>query len=510
MATASDIFKQRRAGILLHPTSLPGTPGNGDLGTQAYRFVDFIADSNLSVWQVLPVGPTLDDLSPYQCQSVHAASPLLISIERLVEKGWLSEEFAVPPTLTDHQKTPSAHSEELERQIATQYRKACLKKARAGFARHASQLDCASYAEFTANHAHWLEDYALFQALKEEHQQSHWRDWEPGYRDRHPEALEEARLRLAHTIEQHRFEQFVFCSQWQALKDYAHKRGVYLFGDMPIFVSDDSVDVWANRNFFLLDEKGFPTVVAGVPPDYFSATGQLWGNPHYNWEQMQADGFKWWMQRLETLNRLFDLVRIDHFRGFESCWQVPLPAENAMNGQWVKVPGEALLDTLQHSSLVLSLVAEDLGVITDEVIALREKFNLPGMKILQFAFDGSPDNPYLPHNHIPHCVVYTGTHDNDTTLGWFRELSTSMQQYVCEYLHATPYDMPWPLIETAFSSVAKLAMIPMQDVLAGDTSYRMNVPGVAKGNWRWRFKWEELTIGVSEKLRYLTKFYERT
>jgi len=565
MSSNLAFFQKRRAGILLHPTSLPGTPGNGDLGQQAFRFVDFLADCGVSLWQMLPLGPPHEDLSPYQCQSVHAANPLLISLERLVEKGWLSQDTS--PT-TEHELqealkrlaeqgwiTEKPKERELEqrlehspfregfcppseREAAIRYRLARLKAARSGFEKKASEADRTAFAEFIETHAHWLEDYALFRALQVEHHQalkaeclkalneiqhhealearllelkkaSGWWGWGQELRDRNPQALAEARRRLAKIIEQHRFEQFVFFSQWQALKEYAHDKGVLMFGDIPIFVAEDSVDVWASRDNFILDGNGRPTVVAGVPPDYFSATGQRWGNPHYNWDYMQKNGFKWWLARLKSAKLLFDVARIDHFRGFEAYWEIPSHCDTAMEGQWVKVPGHHFFETIQQSGIDLPLVAEDLGIITHEVNHLRERFGLPGMKILQFAFEGGSDNPYLPHNHIEHCIVYTGTHDNNTTLGWFHEIPEHVRQYVCEYLHAPPHDMPWPLVESAFKSPARWAIVPMQDVLVLDGNHRMNVPGVEKGNWRWRFDWSQMPQGVTDKLLHFCHNYGR-
>lgn len=517
MSLNQDFFNQRRAGVLLHPTSLPGSLGNGDLGEEAYRFVDFIADCGFSLWQMLPLGAPHEDLSPYQCQSVHAANPLLISLDGLIEKGWLSKDSNIPSDFT------------LEAAIT--YRYARLKEARAGFMKQAGEADRADFAEFIETHAFWLEDYALFRALQAEHYKAleaealkahnkiqdkailgkrllelkkarGWWGWPPKLRDRDSEALKEARQRLADVIEQHRFEQFVFFRQWHKLKQYAHDKGVYLFGDIPIFVAEDSVDVWASPENFLLDAEKRPTIVTGVPPDYFSETGQRWGNPHYNWDYMQSNGFSWWIERLKAAHILFDVARIDHFRGFEASWVIPVHCETAINGHWMKVPGHALFETLAQSDINLPLVAEDLGIITDEVKALRDRFGLPGMKILQFAFDGNSDNPYLPHNYTEHCVVYTGTHDNNTSLGWFQELPEHLRQYVCEYLHANPDDMPWPLVESAFSSRATWAIIPMQDVLGLDGSHRMNVPGVEKGNWRWRFEWSQVPDGVSDRLRH--------
>ncbi|MBE9562615.1 MAG: 4-alpha-glucanotransferase, partial [Proteobacteria bacterium] len=410
--------------------------------------------------------------------------------------------------------------------------------ARAGFEQNAQVEERANFAEFTTTHANWLDDYALFRALQIEHfktikaefltalteinhhetlqsrlteikQSSGWWGWPIALRDREPQALEAARKRLANEIEQHKFEQFIFFSQWFDLKEYAHSKKVYLFGDVPIFVADDSVDVWAEKENFLLDDNRRPTVVTGVPPDYFSETGQRWGNPHYNWEYMQNNGFKWWLGRLRSTELLFDIVRIDHFRGFEASWTIPSSCDTAMEGEWIKAPGHALFETLQQSDINLSLVAEDLGIITNEVNELRNRFNFPGMKILQFAFDSDSDNPYLPHNHVENCVVYTGTHDNNTTLGWFHEVPEHVRHAMCEYLHAPPHEMPWPLIESAFASVAMLAIVPMQDVLMLDGNHRMNVPGVEKGNWRWRFDWSQLPHWANDKLRHLVHFYGR-
>lgn len=558
MSYNHDFFNKRRAGILLHPTSLPGTPGNGDLGQHAYRFIDFIADCGISLWQMLPLGPPHEDLSPYQCQSVHAANPLLISLEALVKKGWLSEDSSptTEPELEHQLKrlaeqgffTESATERQLyqkiehsqfrngfcpqsERDAAMHYRQARLKEAQSGFVKNAKAEERADLAKFIETEGYWLEDYALFRALQAEHFQSlkseclktlnenqdhdalqarmmelrktsGWWGWHPNLRDRKPDALDEARQRLVDVIEQHRFEQFVFFSQWHQIKNYAHEKGIYIFGDIPIFVAEDSVDVWAGRENFLLDEQGRPTVVTGVPPDYFSETGQRWGNPHYNWDYMQANGFHWWKERLKGAHILFDVARVDHFRGFEASWTIPAHCETAIEGHWVKVPGHAFFESLEQTDIDLPLVAEDLGIITDEVRALRDRFGFPGMKILHFAFDRGSDNPYLPDNYIENCLVYTGTHDNNTTLGWFHEIPEHVRHNVCEYLQAPPHEMPWPLIEAAFKSKAIWAIVPMQDVLALDGSHRMNIPGVQTGNWRWRFEWSQLSPGLNDKLQH--------
>lgn len=490
---AHETHERRRTGILLHPTSLPHSIGNGDLGVDAYRFVDFLADSGCTLWQTLPLGPTHGDGSPYQCLSIHAGNELLISLRMLAEHGWLlPEELA-----DDGSKSPA------------EFRRACLTRAYQGFKARASAEVRLAFEHFHQTHASWLDDYALYQAIRNEHRHSAWCDWPQPLRDREPQALQQARKALADRIGQIQFEQYLFFQQWMALKAYANQRGVLMFGDMPIFVAYDSADVWAQREYFRLDQSGRMEVVAGVPPDYFSATGQRWGNPHYRWDRMQADGFKWWLERLHTQLQMFDVVRIDHFRGFEAYWEIPAASETAINGYWVKAPGEALFETIRRELGALPLVAEDLGLITEEVHALRNAFALPGMKILQFAFDGGPGNPYLPHHHRERCVVYTGTHDNDTTCGWFASLNEGQRQYVREYLGHPQETMPWPLIRSALASVAQWAVLPLQDALELDSTHRMNTPGTQQGNWCWRFEWEKVPSGLAARLRQLNHLYGR-
>lgn len=478
----------RRAGILLHPTSLPGAGKNGELGMQAYHFVDFLAQSGLSVWQTLPLGPTHGDLSPYQCLSVHAGNPLLISLDALVDKGWLAFDAA---------------------QHAPAQRKTVLEQAQQGFHLHASDDQRHAYDAFKQQQHYWLEDYALYIALRDDNRCLPWWEWPQPLRDRHQNALSESYQRLAAAIEAVRFEQFIFFDQWQTLRRYANDKGIWIFGDMPIFVAHDSVDVWANRDQFMLDAQGQAKVVAGVPPDYFSATGQRWGNPHYDWERMQGDGFSWWIQRVQSQLALFDIIRIDHFRGFEAYWEIPADAETAIHGRWVKAPGHALFRTLHARFDPLPLVAEDLGIITDEVTALRRAYSLPGMKVLQFAFGGDAKNPYLPHNHEPNYVVYTGTHDNDTTLGWFRSQSMTVKSDILEYLGKPQEEMPWPIIRSVLASPARLAIIPMQDVLMLGSEHRMNRPGVAEQNWSWRFEWQQVGPNLAAWLQHLATIYGR-
>jgi 4-alpha-glucanotransferase len=474
------ILDRRRAGVLLHPTSLPA----GDLGVDAHRFVDFLAETGAGVWQTLPLGPTHADSSPYHCLSAHAGSPRLIALPRLVEWGWLE----------------AADGDRRER----------LHQARAGFVQRAGREAQDAYQAFVREKHRWLEDYALFEALRKENGSRPWWEWEPALRDREPSALEEARARLADDIEQVRFEQFVFARQWTELRVYARGRGVLLFGDMPIFVAHDSAEVWAHREYFKLDARGQPTVVAGVPPDYFSATGQRWGNPLYRWERLKRDGFGWWLERLATELERLDLVRVDHFRGFEACWEIPAADETAVNGRWVKVPGRALFKAMLARFGRLPLVAEDLGLITPAVERLRRGFRLPGMGVLQFAFEGDAANPYLPHHHEPDCVVYTGTHDNDTTRAWFEALPAESQLRVMDYLGFPTEPMPLPLVRAALASVTRLAIVPMQDVLMLGRGHRMNTPGTSSGNWRWRFEWEQLTDETRSWLRRAVKLYGRT
>lgn len=481
----------RRAGILLHLTSLPGAGACGTLGPEAYRFVDFLVAAGQSIWQFLPIGPTHDDGSPYQCLSLHAGNPLYISAELLVSNGWLEAAVAELPS------TPA-----IQRRL--------LISAYQGFMQRAADVDKRRFSEFVETNRHWLDDYSLYTVLREAHHHASWLDWPPGLRDRDPASLQEVLDQYRDALDLIRFEQFVFTQQWQSLKDYANRQGVLLFGDLPIFVAPDSVDVWAQRDYFQLDETGRPTVVAGVPPDYFSTTGQRWGNPHYRWERMEQDGFQWWVTRIKTQLHFFDLIRIDHFRGFEAYWEIPANHDNAMSGRWVEAPGDMLFEVLRRHFDPLPVVAEDLGLITPDVEALRLRHGFPGMKILQFAFNGGPANPYLPHNHHHLSVAYTGTHDNDTTVGWYNALPPDDRDHVDEYLHSAGEAMPWPLIRAALASVANLAMIPMQDVLALGSEHRMNIPGKPDGNWRWRFTWDQVDSGLTTRLCRLSKLYGRS
>lgn len=489
-----DLNARRRAGILLHLTSLPGGVGNGDLGVEAYRFVDFLADSGMTLWQMLPLGPTHGDKSPYQSLSVHAGNELLIGFSPLVESGWIDARVL--------DGRPSG-------QDSDAFRRSVLLQAFRGFQDRASGPEREAFERFKVEQSDWLEDYALYVALRARYPGCSWTAWPAPLRDREPRALATVRNELLGRVEQAQFEQFLFFQQWHDLRAYAHGRGVLLFGDVPIFVAHDSAEVWAQRELFMLDSEGHMEVVAGVPPDYFSETGQRWGNPHYRWDRMQQDGFRWWINRLRTQMTLFDVVRIDHFRGFEAYWEIPASHETAMDGHWVKAPGEALFRAVRAAFGSLPFVAEDLGIITPEVDALRRDFGLPGMKILQFAFDGGSENPYLPHNHEMASVVYTGTHDNDTTIGWFDGLDEERRAVVLDYLDYPTESMPWPMIRAALASVAQLAIVPLQDVLELGGEHRMNLPGTSVDNWSWRFDWSQVPPDLAARLAHLNRIYAR-
>jgi len=488
------MLNKRRAGILLHITSLPGAGQQGDLGQDAYDFVNFLCTTGITVWQTLPLGATHSDGSPYQCLSAHAGNPQLINIDWLGAVGWLD----APKQCDDCERK------------ATQFYKNCLiAKAFYGFLDHATLEDKTDFKQFCQNKAFWLDDFALFMALRNEHNQQCWNQWPEPLKQRDANAIKMATLRLKSEIDIIKFEQYVFFRQWMAIKAYANERGILLFGDIPIFVSYDSSDVWANRDVFKLNADGEMSVVAGVPPDYFSEDGQRWGNPHYNWDYLQQTGFHWWIERMQTQREQFDILRIDHFRGLEAAWEIPASEETARVGQWVTAPGSALLKAIIEKVGSLALVAEDLGIITPEVEALRDEFHLPGMKILQFAFGGNADNPYLPDNYEKNCVVYTGTHDNDTTLGWSEKLSDAEKPYIFDYLGNPAISLHCALIQTALASVANLAIIPMQDILELGTEHRMNTPGTTVGNWNWRFQWYQLAPERAARLARLVEMFNR-
>jgi len=486
---------RRRAGVLLHPSSLPGKGYCGSFGKQARRFVDLIAQAGLQIWQVLPLGPTHDDGCPYQSFSVHAGNPDLIDLEWLVEQGWLTPE----------QAGAGRAAPEAKRQALTS-------AAEAFMAQVQSSADApliSAYQQFLDESAFWLEDYVRFQAFRDAEQRRPWTSWPPGLRDFEPGACDRRALELAEAISALRFRQFVFHCQWHELRRYANARGVLLFGDIPIFVHQESADVWAHQSLFDLDAQGQPVTVTGVPPDYFSAEGQLWGNPQYNWQRMQADGFSWWLQRFDSAARQFDIARIDHFRALEAYWEIPAGATSAKTGKWVQTPGRELLRAVRERYPQLRLVAENLGTISAEVEELRHEFSLPGMLILQFAFDGNPENPYLSHRHSQGDIVYTGTHDNDTTLGWFESLTEELRNRVYKYFNHPREDMPWMLIAQAMASPAATAIVPWQDFLGLDSRHRMNTPGTTRGNWQWRFDWNQVPQGLGQRIHELLANYDR-
>ncbi|HSB12401.1 MAG TPA: 4-alpha-glucanotransferase [Blastocatellia bacterium] len=502
----------RGSGILLHPTSLPGRFGIGDLGDEAYAFADFLAATKQSYWQVLPLGPTGYGDSPYQCFSAFAGNPLLISPKRLADAGLLS--YA---DLSDAPRFPAAR---VDFGRVIQYKTTLLEKAFENFKRSQDGTLRSAFLEFCHENDWWLEDYAFFRALKAAHRGVSWIDWEHKYARREQAALVAAQGTLHDKIEAERLFQYLFFKQWWALKGYCHERNIRIIGDAPIFVAYDSADVWAHPEMFKLDQEGRPTVVAGVPPDYFSRTGQLWGNPIYDWDAMRSAGFRWWMDRLRATLQTVDLLRIDHFRGFAACWEVPGGDETAERGSWVPVPGRELFNTLKHTFGEMPIIAEDLGVITPDVVALRDDFGFPGMRILQFAFSGDSHSIDQPHNYIHNCVAYTGTHDNDTTVGWFRSRAGAgstrdaaqiarERTYCLKYLNSDGREIHWDMIRAVLASVADTAIVPLQDILGLDSRARMNLPASQKGNWRWRFRSDALTTRPRERLREMTELYGR-
>ncbi len=492
MSESSAVLDQRRAGILLHLTSLPDSPGNGDMGHAAYRFIEFLEAAGVSVWQMLPLGPTHADGSPYQNLSIHAGNPLLVSLDWLTDRGWLN----------------AGRSSDSDCPSEIRYRS--LREAFLAFSSGQADPLREDYQTFVREQRYWLDDYALYIALKREFSGKSWRDWPKPLRTREPQALQAASEPLQTTIDQAKFEQFVFFRQWAEIRAYANERGIRLFGDMPILVAEDSADVWAHQEYFDLDDQGRPRVVAGVPPDYFSATGQRWGNPQYDWKRIEANGFDWWIDRMKTQLSLFDWIRIDHFRGFEAYWEIPATERTAVTGRWVKAPGDALLAKIRATFHHLPLIAEDLGIITPEVEQLRDKYELPGMKILQFAFDSDAENPYLPHNHVLNSIVYTGTHDNDTSAGWADSLKREQRARIRDYLGCDRDLITHALMRCALSSVARLAVLPMQDVLDLGAGHRMNTPGTSEGNWQWRFSWSQLSEEKIDRLAKWVRIYGRS
>jgi len=468
-------MKQRAAGVFLHPTSLPSPFGIGDLGQDAIRWLDLLRRFDHTYWQVCPLSPTGFGNSPYQSLSSFAGNPLLVSPARLMEDGLLTQaDLDSYPRFPEHRVDFGAVFEAKDRLFRT------------AFTRFE---DSGAFRTFCSRERYWLEDYAQFRVLKDLHGGRSWTEWADEYRLRRQKSMRQLSKTHAEALRYHKFLQYLFHRQWETIRAHAHAAGIRIIGDIPCYVSLDSADTWASRELFEFDSQCRPLRVAGVPPDYFSANGQLWGNPLYRWDAMEADGYAWWIARLKiTLERL-DLVRVDHFRGFESYWAVPADSPTAVEGEWVKGPGIKFFKAIRRALGALPLIAEDLGLITDEVVALRDAAGLPGMKVLQFAFDGNLDNPYLPYNVVADSVIYTGTHDNDTTVGWFTNAPESDKQQVCAYLDCRGEEFWAPFLRMAYAAPSRLAITPLQDVLALGSEHRLNTPGTSEGNWQWRFCW---------------------
>ncbi|MGE5334195.1 MAG: 4-alpha-glucanotransferase [Nitrososphaerota archaeon] len=491
----------RTSGILAHPTSIPGRFAIGDLGPGALAFLDFLAESRQHVWQVLPLGPTGYGDSPYALLSAFAGNPLLISPELLRNEQLLTED--------DLADAPTFDPSKVEYGTVIPWKMALLQRSHQRFREHGSAPLQAEYQAFCDEQHAWLNDYALFMALKAHFEGKTWTDWPRLYALRDADTLASARRTLADEIDFHRYAQFLFFRQWLALRAEAHARNIRIMGDLAIFVAHDSADVWAHRDLFYLDDNGRPTVVAGVPPDYFSKTGQRWGNPIYRWDTLAEDGFSWWVARVRQALQLEDILRLDHFRGFEAYWEIPGDAETAVRGEWVLGPGAALFTAIREALGDVPFVAEDLGVITPEVVALRKRMRFPGMRVLQFGFDSDADNEFLPHNYTRNTVVYTGTHDNDTTRGWFATLTKAQRRHVVAYLHGDERHIVWDMIRAAEASVARIAILPLQDPLELGSSARMNYPSKPAHNWTWRCPPELLTPAVAARLAEMATLYGR-
>ncbi len=493
---------ERKSGIICHITSLPGKYGIGTLGKSAYKFVDFLIQTKQKLWQILPLGPTGYGDSPYQCFSAYAGNPLLISLEELQNDGWLSAE--------DFENEPQFDTKRIDFGEVINFKNPLLRKAFANFNEKAKNVDKIKFRNFCARNEKWLNDFALFMSLKSHFDGKPWVEWETGIRLREKDAVNYYTNELIHEIDFQKFAQFLFFKQWLEVKSYANNNGVQIIGDIPIYIAADSADAWTNSELFFFSDDRKPIQVAGVPPDYFSETGQLWGNPIFNWEKLRETGFEWWIDRIKANLLLYNIIRIDHFRGFEAYWSVPFGEATAVNGEWVKAPGTDLYRTIREKLGNIDIIAEDLGVITPEVEELRDSFGLPGMKVLQFGDYGKGTDEYIPHNFPTNCVVYTGTHDNDTTVSWYNSISDAEKQKVNTYYNCDGSQIHWTLIRAAWSSVGYIAVAPLQDVLGLGGESRMNMPGAASGNWGWRFEDGDLCKVLDEgKLLQLTELFGR-
>jgi len=494
---------ERSAGVLLHPTSLPGKYGIGDLGENAFKFIDLLASAGQTLWQVFPLGPTGYGDSPYQCFSAFAGNALLISPQVLVDDGYLNK--------SDLDDVPGFDPGKIDFGLVIEYKHKLFNKAFSNFKKNSLKHE-KEFKIFCESNQDWLDDYALFMAAKDFHGGNSWTTWNHDIASRKGNAVKEWTEKLSNGVAYQKFLQFNFLKQWKAVRSYAHSKNIKIIGDLPIFIAYDSADLWANRHLFTVNEKGKLDFVAGVPPDYFSVTGQLWGNPLYKWNEMEKDDFLWWRKRISHLLEVVDVIRIDHFRGFDAYWEIPGNAKTAQSGRWVKAPGEKFFSTVMKYLGDVPIIAEDLGVITKSVEDLRDKFNFPGIKILQFAFGTGMESKFLPHNHIKNCVVHTGSHDNDTTKAFFekaKEDSTDIYEFTQKYLDYYGDEICQALIKSAYASVANIVVIPMQDILNLGTDARMNFPGTLGGNWTWRFTWEQIPPELTKQYKELTIMFER-
>ncbi len=494
---------KRSGGILLHPTSLPGQFGIGELGPQAFKWIDFLKQSGCGLWQVLPLGPTGYGDSPYQCFSSFAGNPNLISLELLYQNQLLQQ--------NDFENAPEFDPQRVDFGKLIPWKTMLLDRAYQIFCERGADESKEEFERYCTTQADWLDDFALFMALKQAHQGRPWMEWETPYRQRSPQALAEFSKQNEGLVNAFRFQQFLFAKQWDQVHAAAREAGLRIIGDIPIFVAQDSCDVWCNPHLFKLNSKGYPRVIAGVPPDYFSPTGQRWGNPIYNWKAHVQTNFEWWKRRVFHTLRQVDLVRIDHFRGFCACWEIPATHTTAEKGRWVKAPGKSLFRQLsQELNGELPFLAEDLGVITPDVDQLRDSFQLPGMKILQFAFDDhNPSNSFLPHNYAPRCVAYTGTHDNDTTLGWYESIGAEIIATARRYIPLIDQDPAWQMIQYVWASVAIFALAPLQDFLRLGSQARMNYPSKVGQYWSWRATEDAITPLLAEQIARLNEQYNR-
>jgi 4-alpha-glucanotransferase len=491
----------RASGVLLHPTSLPGPHGSGDFGPGAYHFVDWLVGAGQKLWQILPLGGIGPGNSPYMSTSAFAGNVLLIDLDELRSRGWLPAADLVIDRAFDEQRLDFAR--------VVPFRIERLNTAARAFARNASADERADFDAFCERQKSWLDDYALFMTLANQFGWRDWSDWDAPMARRDAAALAAAAANNPGGVAFWKFCQWCFFRQWLNLKAYANQRGVEVIGDAPIFIAYQSAEVWARQDLFDLDANGKPTVVAGVPPDFFSETGQRWGNPLYRWRAHAKEGYAWWVERIRRTFELVDIVRIDHFRGFAGYWEIPANEPTAVRGRWLPGPGAPLFKAIANALGPVPIIAEDLGVVTPDVVALRKKFNLPGMRILQFAFDGGSDNAFLPHNHEPDTVVYTGTHDNDTTVGWWSSAKPEERRHAGDYLNTDGAEIHWDLIRAACASVADTAVHPMQDVLGLPTEQRMNYPGKSEGYWEWRFSWDQVQPEHAQRLKALCVLYGR-